>query len=265
MRWLRRLAVIAVIAAVGWLAALVIGGFALEGATRRGVAERIAESLHAEATIASGSLALVRGGIDLDALSVRRDDAIGHLALRVATVRCALPPLGLALIDRDCRELAVRGAQLELSTAALFQLRRPKRPPLRAARVVIDDARLELSPSALVPSLGRVVVAIEHAEAGETVFKTPLSFVFALRSLRATVELPGDITLRLSYDAGQLQLAGGLLGATLIALPVSLPIAELADDPAAELAKLIAFGKDLAERVVTQRAADWLKSKLSPP
>jgi hypothetical protein len=248
-----------------YLAALLVADAALEGRTRRRTAERIAESLQADATIDRGDLALVRGGIDLDELTVRRDDLIGHLALTVAGLHCALPPLGLALIDRGCRELAIRGVRLEISTAALFRLPHPRRPPLRAQHVVIDDARLEFSLSALVPDLGRVAIAIDHAEAGDTTFNTPLSFLFALRALRATIELPAGITLQLIYELGQLHVAGAIFGATPIALPVALPVADLADDPQAEIAKVVAFGKDLAAQLVTRRAEDWLKSKLSAP
>jgi len=43
----------------------------------------------------------------------------------------------------------------------------------------------------------------EHAEAGETIFKTPLSWLFALQALRATIELPAGITLELAYDHGE--------------------------------------------------------------
>lgn len=255
------------VGAVGltWLAALLIADVAFEGRTRRGVAERIAESLQADATIDRGDLALVRGAIDLEGLTVRRDDLIGHLSITVASLHCELRPLGLALLDRNCRELAIRGTRLEVSTAALFKLKRPKRPPLHAGHVVIDDAHLELSPSALLPSLGHVAIVIEHAEAGETIFKTPLSWLFALRALRATIDLPAGITLQLTYDQGVLRVVGGMFGATPIALPVALPVADLADDPRAEIARLIAFGKDVAERLVTRKAEDWLKSKLSSP
>jgi hypothetical protein len=127
---------------------------------------------------------------------------------------------------------------------------------------VIDDARLELSPSAFVPGLGQVTIAIDHAEAGDTTFKTPLSFLFALRALRATVALPAGITLQLSYELGQLRIAGAIFGAVPIALPVTLPVADLTDDPEAEITKLVTLGKDLAERLVARRAEDWLKSKL---
>jgi len=251
--------------AVVWLGGLFVIDVGLEGRTRSRIADRIAESLQSEATIDRGDLALLRGAIDLEDLAVRRDDLIGHLAITVASLHCELRPLGLALVDRDCRELAVRGTRLEVSTAALWKLKRPKRPPLHALHVVIDDARLELSSSALLSNLGRVAIDIEHAEAGDTIFKTPLSWLFALRALRATIELPAGITLELTYDHGELRVAGGIFGSTPIALPIAPPVADLADDPRAEIAKLIDFGKDLAERLVTRKAEDWLKTKLPPP
>ena len=248
-----------------WLVALLVLNIALFGRTRRGIVERLGDSLQATATIERGDLALIRGKLDLDGLAIRRDDVIGHLAITAGSVRCELPPLGLALVDRDCRALVVRGTRLEVSTAALFKLQRPKRAPLHARRVVIEDARLEFSASALAPSLGRIAIDIERAEAGPTVFKTPLSWIFALEMLRAKVELPADITLRLSYDGGTLRVSGGILGVTPVELPLAIPVAGLADDPSAEIAKLVELGKDIAQRVVANRAADWLRSKLSSP
>jgi len=245
------------------LAGLVVTGAALEDRTRRGVAERIAESLQAEATIERGSLALVGGALDLEALAVRRDDAIGHLAIRVADMHCALPPLGLALVDRDCRELAVAGTRMEVSAAALFKLKPPRRPPLHARRVVIDDARFEFSPSAFVADLGQIAIGIAHAEAGDTRFKTPLSWLLALHELRATIELPGGIALDLRYDHGELRAAGAILGAAPVVLPIALPVADPADDAHAEIARLVALGKDIAARLVVQRAEDWLRTKLT--
>jgi hypothetical protein len=245
------------------LAGLVVAGMALEARTRRSVAERIAESLQAEATIARGDLALVRGALDLEALAVHRDDAIGHLAIDVAGLHCELPPLGIALIDRECRALVVTGTRLEVSAAALFKLRHPRRPPLRARRVVIDDARFEFSPSAFLPDLGRIAISIDHAEAGETTFKTPLSWLFALRTLRATIELPAGIAFELRYDAGVLSAAGGPLGASPVAMPIALPAPDPADDARAELARLVALGKQIAEQLIVQRAQDWLDAKLS--
>lgn len=256
----RRIVRLLVVLAVLWLGALLVLGFVYQGRTQRGVAERVGDSLQGTATIGDASLGLIRGTLTLDELAITRDDVIGHLEIKVAHIDCSLPPLGLALVDRDCRKLALRGLRLEVSTAALFKLKPPKRPPLRVGRVVIDDAQLEFSASALMPSFGRVAIAIQHAEAGETIFKTPLSWIFALETLRATVELPAGITLHLSYDAGQLRVSGGLFGSIPILVPVALPVRDLADDPRAELAKLVAFAKDLAEKLVARKAEDVLKS-----
>jgi hypothetical protein len=253
------------LAVVGlWLGGLVAAGLALEGRTRGGVADRIAESLQADAVIERGDLALVRGRLDLDGLAVRRDDAVGHLGITAAGLRCELPPLGVALIDRDCRELAATGVRLEVSAAALFKLPHPRRPPLHVGRVVIDDARLEFSPSAFVPDLGRIAIVIPRAEAGETTFKTPLSWLFALRELHATIELPAGLSLQLTYAHGELGAAGGVFGASSVVVPAALPVADPADDAQAEVARLVAFGKDVAERLVVQRAEDWLHTKLAP-
>jgi hypothetical protein len=261
---LRRLLGLIVALAALWLLGLAIAGVVLAGRTRDTVAARIAGSLQATATIDEASLSLLRGRFDLARLAVRRDDLVGHLAITVGDIACDLPPLGGALFDRTCRELALRDLRLEVSAAALFRLERPKRPPLHARHVTIDDARLELAASALAPSLGQVAIRIAHAEAGDTTFKTPLSFLLALQTLRATVELPAGIALQLDYANGELRVSGGIFGATPIALPIAIPVADLAEDPRGELARLVAFGKDVAERLVAARAAAWLKSKLSP-
>jgi hypothetical protein len=245
------------------LGGLVVTGLALDGRTRRGIAGRIAEALHADAVIGRGNLALVRGRLDLAALAVHRDDAVGHLAITIDDLRCELPPLGLALVDGECRELAVTGARFEASSAALFKLPPPRRPPLHAGRLVIDDARLVFAPSAFAADPRRIAVAIAHAEAGTTRFRTPLSWLFALRALEATVELPAGLTLELAYDHGLLRVSGGPFGATPVTVPVALPAADPGDDARAELARLRAVGQDVAERLVLQRVADWLAP--SPP
>lgn len=265
MKWFRRLAVLAGALVALWLITVIGLGFALEGRTRRGVADRLAESLQADAAIADGDLALMTGALDLSDLTVRRDDVIGKLSLHVSHIQCALPPLGAALFDRECRDLIVRGTQLDVSAIALFRLHRPKRPPLHVRHVVIDDAALALAATTLTPELGRVAIHIDHAEAGDTVFKTPLSFLFSLRSLHARIDLPGGGALDIAYDAGALHLAGSLFGSTPIDLPITLPVADAADDASAEIARLVAFGRALGERLVAQRATDWLKSKLPLP
>jgi hypothetical protein len=258
----RRAAIIAGCVVAGWIVLLVVLDFALEGAEGRHVEQRVGESLQATAKVGATDLALGRGRLLLDQLSVRRDDVVGHLALDVAEVRCELAPLGLALVDHDCRELAIRGMRLEVSTAALFKLPRPARRPIHASRVVIDDATLAFAPSAFAPSLGRVAITIEHAEAGPTVFRTPLSWLFALEALRARIELPANITLRLGYGSGKLAAAGTLFGSAPVEVPFEVPLADAAKDAQEEIQLLVKAGEDVAERLVAKRAEDWLRAKL---
>lgn len=261
---IRKIAIVVGGALAVWLIVLVILGVAMSGRYGTRVAERVGESLQAQAAIESADLAFVRGRLELAGLTIRRDDAVGKLALDVASVRCELPPLGLLLVDRECRELVVRGVRLDVSSFALFKLQRPKRPPVRARQVIIDDAVFAFSPSALVPSLGTIRVTIEHAEAGQTTFKTPLSWLFALRQLRASIELPAGLTVKLTYANGVFTAVGGVFGTTPVELPITLPVADPADDGHAEMKRLVTLGRDLAEQLVARKATDWLKRTLTP-
>ena len=215
--------------------------------------------------VASSDLALIRGRLTLDNLAVRRDDLVGHLSIDVTNVRCELAPMGWALVDRDCGELAVKGVRVEVSSAALFKMKKPQcTKPITADRVVIDDATFVFLPSAFAPNMGRIEIAIEHAVAGRTVMRTPLSWLFALEELKARFELPANITVHLEYRMGMLTVAGSIFGSQPIALPVQIPAASAAQDAHEEMRLLLQTGKDIAERVVAQRATDWLRNKLSP-
>jgi len=245
-----------------WAVVLVVMDVSLAGREARHIEARVGESLQATATVGDTDLALGRGRLVLEQLAVRRDDVVGHLALDVAEVRCELAPIGWALVDRDCRELAIRGMRLEVSAAALFKLQHPARRPIRARSVVIDDAELVFAPSAIVPDVGRVAIKIEHAEAGPTVFRTPLSWIFGLEELRAHIELPAGITLHLGYANGKLSAAGTLFGSAPVEVPFALPLAEAAQDAHEEMLLLAKAAEDVAERLVARRAEDWLRSKL---
>ena len=244
-----------------WLIVLVILGVASSEKYGRRVAERMAESLKGLGTVGDSDLALVRGWLELERLRVRRADVIGKLALDVAEIRCELSPLGLALVDGSCRELVVSGVRLEISTFALFKLQRPTRPPIRAGRVVIEDAVLVIAPLAEVPRAPGMQLVIEHAEAGPTTFKTPLSWLFALESFRASLELPVG-TIKLAYRDGVFTVSGGIFGSTPVSLRVELPVADPSDDPKAEMRKLVKFGRKLAERLAFASVETWLESKL---
>jgi hypothetical protein len=259
---LRRVVVIVVGIVAAWVVLLVGLSVAYRERTARGVATRFGDSLQGTAAFRGADLSLVRGGVSLERLTVRRDDTLGKLSLEVADLRCDLPPLGLALVDRECRELTIDGMRLEVSALALLRLKKSKRPPTRADRVVIRDAVLGFAPSAFAPGLGRIGIRVERASAGPTAFRTPLSWLFSLRELRASFDLPAGLTVRVVYRAGILSASGSLFGSAPVEIPVSLPVRELTDDGKAELERLVDFGRAVAERLVARRAKEWLRSKL---
>lgn len=258
---LRRLGLIAGGLIAAWIAGLLVLGAMFGERRARAVADRIGETLQATASVRDHDLALIRGRLALDHLETRRDDLIGKLALDVGSIRCELLPFGGALFDSSCRELAISDVRLELSTFALFKLRKPTRPPIRAERVTIDRATLVFSPAAVVPSLGRITLTIDRATAGPTVFKTPLSWLFQLETLEATLELPFG-TIRIAYDRRMLRAGGAVFGQTPVALRFAMPASNPLDDPQAELQRLVKIGKIVAEQLVEQKARDWLRGRL---
>jgi hypothetical protein len=260
----RRIAIIAAAVVAGWLLVLLLLGFALGSRQERRTADRLAESLAAVVTIDSSDLALIRGRWVMNGLVVRHDDAIGKLSLDVAGVRCELGPLGWALVDRQCSELVVTGVRMEVSSTQLFKVKRPKRKQVRAERVVIDDAVLAFAPSAIAPTTGRIEIAIEHAESGPTLFRTPLSWLLTLVELRARLTLPAGVTVHVGYERGVLTASGSLFGASPVDMPLQLPRQSDAHDGHEETQALIALGKDIGRRLVARRAVDWLQSKLRP-
>jgi hypothetical protein len=220
--------------------------------------QRLSEALQALVTIETSDLALIRGSYHFEGLAIRRDDSVGHLAIDVAGVRCELAPLGLALIDHECSELAIRGAQAEVSSLALFKLAHPKRRPIHTDRLVIDDATFALS----LPGADRITIRIEHAESGPTTLRTSLSWLFSARELRATLELPNKLGVRLSVGQGRLAVAGTLFGVTPVIVPFEMPDPRTARDAKEEMELLVDAAKHLGEQLVAQRARDWLRSKL---
>jgi len=244
-----------------WFGVLLLIGIAFGGRVGRRVTERMADSLAATVTVDSSSLAMIRGHVELTGFKVRKDD-IGHLAIDVAEIRCELPPLGLALLDREWRDLVIDKVRLEVSTLAVFKFKKPKRKPLRVRRVEINDAIIAFSPSAFLPELGKIEIRVDYVEAGETVFKTPLSWIFTMKELRATLDLPAGIVVKLHYKDGVLRASGGVFGSTPVDLPFSIPITGEGDDAQTEMRKLFELGKLLAEELVEKKAKDWLRSKL---
>jgi hypothetical protein len=247
---------------VGWFVLLLILDVALAGRQARHTEQRLAESLHAQVSVGEVDVGLIAGSLSLAHIVARRDDAVGHLSLDVAEVDCSLAPLGIALFDRHCSDLAVRGLRMEVSTAAVFAFHRPKHKPIEIERITIDDATLAFSPSALVPNLGRIEIRIEHAAAGHTVLRTPISWLLTMSELRANLSLPAGFTIRMTFENGQLTAAGDLFGSAPVTIPVDLPVKTLPEDGKAELRQLVGLGTQIAERLVAKRAEDWLQRKL---
>ena len=99
------------------------------------------------------------------------------------------------------------------------------------------------------------MAAIDRAEAGPTVLRTPMSWLFALRRLDATLDLPGIAPIALHFAGGRLEASGSVFGKTPIAIDVTLPTPE----PGHEGKQLAELGKDLAERLALARAARLLR------
>jgi len=258
----RRAVWIVIAVAALWVATLEVLDGALADRQEDHVRARAREALVADATIGSTDLALVRGRLSIEQLALRRDDQVGHLALDIDELRCELPPLGYALVDGTCHVLAVAGLRLEFSTPAVFQIRDPKHPPLYVDSVAIDHARLAFAANAFVPGLGAIDVKIVHAEAGPTVFRTPLSWVFAMDELLGSVDVPHIGLVWFQYANGKLMATGGPLGIAGVEVPVRLPTATSARDGREEIQVLATLGIDIATRLVEQRAIDWLHERV---
>jgi hypothetical protein len=94
--------------------------------------------------------------------------------------------------------------------------------------------------------------------------RTPLSWLFSLRELKAKFELPAGITVQIGYLNGKLSATGSVFGSEPVELPIDIPVADSAKDAHDEVQLLIQLGKDIAEKLVAKRAEDWLRSKLTP-
>ncbi|MDB4961709.1 MAG: hypothetical protein JWP01_1708 [Myxococcales bacterium] len=244
-----------------WIVVLAIVGSLYGGRAGARVATRLADKLDAQVTIDSTNLALVRGDLQMSGFKIRKDH-LGKLEIDIGEIDCDLRPLGLLLFDRTCTDLVIDKVRFSATSVSVFQFNKSKRTPTRAAHVVIRDAMLTFSPSAFLPELGKIEIKVDYVEAGETTFKTPMSWMFSMKEMRATLDLPASIVIKLHYKDGMLTASGGIFGSSPVTLPISIPVADSADDSKAEVAKIVAFARDLAKKLVAQRAEDWLKSKL---
>lgn len=220
------------------------------------------QALHGDGTVQHADLALVRGYLEADGVAVRHDDVFGTLSLDVDRFHCDLAPLGLAIAQSGCRDLVIEGVKLELSTLAVFTWQKPKRAPVTVDHVMLHDATLKFDGGALAPGLDAIQIHIDRAEAGPTTFKSPLSFLFAMTALGATIELPGGIGIRLDVEDGVLYARGTFLGKAPIELRLALPLRDASWDARAELRALVAYGQTIATRLLEQRVRNFVHELL---
>jgi len=249
-------------AAATWLAALGIAGVAAHGCVGERMRARLAESLDADVRLGSLDLGLIRGRAVLRDLTVERVHD-GHLRAVVDEIDAGIAPLGAYLWDRDLGEVGVLGLALDVDGWGVLRIRPPHRPPIHFARLSIEGARLSFAVVEAAPAWARMTVTIERAEAGPTVLRTPLSWVFALERLEARLEIPGAAPVELRYGAdpdggaGRLEASGSVFGATPVSIPVTLPRPE----PGHEGRQLATLGADVAERLTLARASGWLHDR----
>lgn len=250
-------------AVVGYLLLLLVGGWILGGVVARGVRDRLAASLDAEATVGAAEVDLLRGGAALRGLEVEREHD-GHLTLAVDALELDLAPLGAVLWDREPRAVRVKGGRLEISGLGVLRLPpRRKRPPVTVGALHLEDVRLALVATGLLPGLARVELVIERARSRTTVLRTALSWIFTLEELVARLELPAGVSLRLAYRDQVMSVTGGPFGATPLELPLVMPAVDAQD----EVGQLAALGKELAKQLALAEARRLLQRapSSSPP
>ncbi len=252
---MRRLLLIAASALGGYLLLLLVLGWVLSGCVEDRVRERLERSLDAEVDIDDLSVGLIRGRFELRGLHIHRERG-GALDIRVDSVDADVAGLGWVLLDRDVDRVVVRGVTMELSAAGALTSRDPTREPMHIGELIIEDARLSLSPTALLPALGRVDIAIDHARTGPFTQRNGASWVFALRELVARVDLPGGVGGSFGYRDGRLSIGGGLLGAAPLELEFALPEP---DPEQLEPGQLAALARSLARALLQGAAVDWLE------
>lgn len=255
-RRLRQIAVGLVGATVFWMFLLVLMGWFGDGCARERTERRLAGSMKAKVSIGSMDIGLLTGTAELHDVKIERNDR-GVFRLAIKRLDADLPPFGLALVSKQLGEVVVRGVDVQVTAMGVLDLRGGSREPVTFERLDIRDARVKLDAVSLLPGIAGLDLKVEHAIAGRTTLRTPLSWVFSLRELRATVDLPAGATATLHYKDGKLKIAGSMFGADPIELPFAIPVLE----PARELEQLAEMGRALAAELAAELGARFLEDK----
>jgi hypothetical protein len=247
------------VTAAAYLIILVIVGWIASGMVADKIQARLADSLDAEVKVGGTEVGLISGAVRVSDLHLERNK-IDTLELDIHRLEVDIAPMGWVLFDRAPRSVLVRDGRLVMSGAgALVLPPRPKQPPIRVGELVIENGVIDLMATGYWPGLARMVITIESAHAGATTLRTGLSWLFTLKDLVARVDLPANITVRISFADGKLSASGGFFGQTPVTIPFQLPPLDDRD----EVAQLVAMGKELGKQLAIERAKRWLGSQLA--
>jgi hypothetical protein len=254
----RKIAKVAAGVAVVYFVVLVAGGLFGGGCVKRRLTERLAKTLDAEVSIGDVSLSLVRGRVELRDLVIERKTG-AHMRIEIDQIVADTAPLGWMLFDREARDVLVRDADISLSAAGAVALRNVKAPVMKIRKLRLDDVRLHVAPTALMPVLGAVDVTIDSATTAPVEVRSALSWIFAIRELQAKLDAPGGVSVGVGYGAKMLKVDGSLFGSTPLAVPFELPVP---DPTALELAQLRDVATRLATALGKQTVENWLKEQV---
>ncbi|MCE9578015.1 MAG: hypothetical protein K8W52_33090 [Deltaproteobacteria bacterium] len=257
MRRATKLAVGLASAGTTWVVGLVVAGYAARGCVVERTTTRLGESLDATVALEDLELSLVRGQVGLGGLVIDREHD-GHLHVRIDRIDAGIAPLGAYLWNRDLGQVTVAGVDIEVTAWAVLKIKPPKRKPMVMDHLTIDGARVVFAPTSVTGDWGKATLQVTRAEAGPTILRTPMSWLFALERLDASLDLPGIAPVTLHFEGGRLEASGSVFGATPIAIDVTLPVPE----PGHEGRQLADLGADLAERLALARAERLLRRVL---
>jgi hypothetical protein len=264
---LRRLVVFALAACGAYLLLLVGLGVAVRGCVAERVEQRMAEALDAEVKVGSTSLNLLSGSIELRDIRVERHSG-GHVAIHIERIAVDVAPLGWVAFDRDPEHVDVRRVRMSVDVPGVLTLpEQPERTPVHTGGMYLEDVMLEMRVIDWLPGLGRVEMAIDRARTGPVALQGSLDWVFAVRELNASAELPGPVDVTIGYAEGMLGLGGGLFGRRPVSVPFDLPVPP-PDAPEAEKIRILvnamikAVGYEASKRWLEYKAREKLRELL---
>ncbi len=240
-----------------YLLTLLVLSYALQDRVEGRVRERLSYILRADSVeIDEVDVSLLRGRVVLRGVHAKRS-SIGMASLAIEEVDIRLPPMGLALFDRDPSRVDINRADLQLSALGVATLRRSKSTPPRLGELRITDSKLRLVATSLFPGIGQAELAIEEALASDVAFNNSIAWLFKTERLHARLRTTGDVELSVDYEGGLLSVGGSLLGSEPITIPFAWPLPSPSE---LELDQLLALGKQLLRQLGPELAKRQAKA-----